>query len=269
VTLGTEISALEAQRRLKASHVTLLGVGAIGGATATGLVAAGVGSLRLLDPDRVEISNLNRQTLFRTGDVGRPKVEVAARALAALNPHVRITAERLRVRRPEQIGPLLENCDLFVLGADQPHEILLWTSDAAEASGTPWLENSYSGPRGAVSLFVPGRTPCLRCQQHHLLARGVRQRTAGGTNLPGAPPSNAVIAPTAAIAGHYGALQALYFLVGLPAAAEGSLVHLNLWSLDDNRVIRIPFWADCPACGRARRTRPRPRRVRRRRRRAG
>ena len=171
----------------------------------------------------MEASNLNRQVLYRSSDIGRPKAVAAAAHLRAINPHIRVSAEQLRVEAPADLLPLLKGCDLFVLGADQPHEIMLWANDVAEAIGTPWMENSYSGPRCAIALFVPGRTPCLRCLQHELVGRERRRGVFEGANLFPVDTSNSVIAPTAGIAGHYGALRALYFLTGLrPGGGRGS-----------------------------------------------
>jgi molybdopterin/thiamine biosynthesis adenylyltransferase len=249
LTLGSPRTALSLQRQLKRARVTILGVGAVGSATATSLAAAGVGHLRLIDPDRVETSNLNRQLLYRTSDVGRSKVHAAADHLKALNPHLAVTAEEAEVTGPADVPPLLEGCDLFVLGADRPHEILLWTNDAAQSRGVPWLENSYSGPRVALALFVPGKTPCLRCLQHHLETDLQGQGIFEGTNLEEVPSANAVVAPTAGVAGHYGALRALYYLTDLRHEDDGALLQLNLWKWDDVRVVRPAFWAECPACG--------------------
>ncbi|MCI4362176.1 MAG: ThiF family adenylyltransferase [Thermoplasmata archaeon] len=253
VTLGSNVSAVDLQHRLRAARVTILGVGAIGAATATSLAAAGVGHLRLLDSDRVEVSNLNRQTLYRSSDVGRWKVDAAAEHLRELNPHLRVTKARREVLSPRDLGPLLDGCDLFVLGADRPHQILLWTNDAAVRHGTPWLDNSYSGPRCSIALFVPGRTPCLRCLQHELERRQRREKVFEGTALFPEPAGNAVIAPTAGIAGHLGALRALYFLAGLRRQDDGVLVQLNLWTPGETHVVRPRYWPECPTCGRGRR----------------
>jgi molybdopterin-synthase adenylyltransferase len=249
VTVGSDRSSWELQGRLRRARVTVLGLGAIGGATATSLAALGVGRLRILDHDRVERSNLNRQLLYTTRDIGRLKVEAARDRLRALNPEVEVEAERCRVRVPSDLPSLLESTDLFVLGADRPHEIISWTNDAALKVGTPWLDNSYAGPRCAIALFVPGRTPCLRCLQHHLEGRLRRQSAFEGTDLFPPATANAVIAPTAAIAGHLGALQAMYFLTGLPTPAEGRLLQVNLWRPLDVRLERPRFWKQCPACG--------------------
>ncbi|MCI4360996.1 MAG: ThiF family adenylyltransferase, partial [Thermoplasmata archaeon] len=261
VSLGSDRAPIELQERLDRSRVTVLGLGAIGSATAASLAGLGVGHLRLLDHDRVEHSNLNRQLLYTTRDVGRLKTTAARERLRALNPEIEIVAERCRVRGPSDLRPLIEGCDLFVLGADQPHAILRWTNEAALRAGTPWLDNSYAGPRCAIALFVPGRTPCLECLQHHLNSRLRRRRAFEGTELFPPASANATIAPTAAIAGHLGALQALYFLTGLPTPAEGRLLQVNLWRPKDVRLERPPFWSACPACGgrgRSQRRRPPP-----------
>ncbi|MGC2289356.1 MAG: ThiF family adenylyltransferase [Thermoplasmata archaeon] len=247
--LGTARSTYELQSRLKRARVTVLGIGGVGGATASSLVAAGVGHLRIIDSDRVETSNLNRQLLFGSRDIGRLKVEVAAERLRDLNPHVTVAADIQRAETATDLPALVRGCDLFVLGADQPHEILHWTNDAAVSEGIPWLENSYNGPRCAIALFVPGRTPCLRCLEHHLLAGLHTRGLAEGTELFPTNSANPVLAPTAGVAGHLGALQALYFLTGLPAAAEGRLLHLNLWRPTDVRLVAPPYWPDCPTCG--------------------
>ena len=250
VTLGTARSAYEIQSRLRKARVTVLGIGGIGSATALSLAAAGVGHLRIVDSDRVETSNLNRQLLYGSRDVGRLKVEAAAERLRDLNPHVTVVPEVQRAEGPADMPALVRGCDLFVLGADQPHEILHWANDAAVSEGVPWLENSYSGPRCAIALFVPGRTPCLRCLEHHLEERLRARGLAEGTELFSSTSVNPVLAPTAGVAGHFGALQALYFLTGLPTAAEGRLLHLNLWRPSDVRIVTPSRWSDCPACGR-------------------
>jgi molybdopterin/thiamine biosynthesis adenylyltransferase len=252
VTVGSRRSPWELQRRLRAARVTVLGLGAIGSTTAASLAALGVGHLRLLDYDRVERSNLNRQLLYTTRDIGRLKATVARDRLRALNPDVQIDAERCHVRSAADLAPLLADTDLFVLGADQPHEILSWTNSAALRVGTPWLDNSYAGPRCAIALFVPGRTPCLVCLQHHLEGRLRRQAAFEGVDLFPPATANAVIAPTAAIAGHLGALQAMYFLTGLATPAEGRLLQVNLWRPQDVRIERPRRWSACPACGSAR-----------------
>lgn len=249
LTLGSGRPAYHLQQRLRSARVTILGVGGVGGSTAASLAAAGVGNLQLVDADRVELSNLNRQLLFGVRDIGRPKVEAAADRLRDLNPNVSVRVEERLVRQPEELPALLRDCDLFVLGADRPHEILLWTNDAAIETGTPWLENSYSGPRCAIALFRPGVTPCLRCMEHHLERRARSLGLHGGEYAFPHGASNPALAATVNVAGHLGALQALYFLTGVQSVAEGALLQYNLWDPTDVRVEKAPRWPGCPACG--------------------
>ena len=105
------------QQRLKAARVALVGAGGIGAPAALYLAAAGVGTLRLIDDDTVALSNLQRQILFATADVGRPKVEVAAARLAALNPHVVVEARPVRLDA-DTLGDLLAEVDLVLDGSD-------------------------------------------------------------------------------------------------------------------------------------------------------
>ncbi|WP_369252294.1 ThiF family adenylyltransferase [Streptomyces sp. R41] len=109
--LGPRTSPWDAQLRLRRAHVLLIGIGGTGGYAAQSLVASGVGHLHCVDPDTVDLSNLNRQPLFRESDIGRPKVEAALATLRALNSDVTITAERREVRGPGDLAELLRAGD--------------------------------------------------------------------------------------------------------------------------------------------------------------
>src|SRR6185437_7359027 len=98
--LSPRASPWSAQLRLRRARVLVLGVGGTGGAAAQILVASGVGAVHTVDPDVVELSNLNRQLLYRETDIGRPKTDAALAALRALNSDVTVTGERYEVRGP-------------------------------------------------------------------------------------------------------------------------------------------------------------------------
>ncbi|MCI3272832.1 HesA/MoeB/ThiF family protein [Streptomyces cylindrosporus] len=196
-------SAWEPQVRLRRARVLLIGVGGTGGAAARDLVASGVGLLHCVEPDVVELSNLNRQTLFRERDLGTPKIDAALTALRALNSDVRVTGERRVVRGVGDLEELLAGglgggagsgalgglggvgdsgafggsgnpggfdgsgagaaYDVLLLAADRPAVIRRWANQVCLASGTAWAEAGYRGPLVSVGVFAPGRGACWEC----------------------------------------------------------------------------------------------------------
>jgi molybdopterin-synthase adenylyltransferase len=242
-------SPYDHQRRLKNAQVTVLGLGGSGSATAMSLAAVGVGSLHLADFDQVEVSNLNRQLLYTADDVGRPKVAAAIDRLHQLNPYITITGQGLQVKSSDDLVPLMEGRDLFMLCADTPPvQLQLWVSDAALRTQTPWLINSYSGPVLGVGIFVPFQTPCYQCLKHE----EDRQHTERDENilehLFHPQMLQAVIAPTASLTGHLGALEAIYFITGLPAQTVGRVFHQDLTTYEHCFYTKVPFWLECPCC---------------------
>jgi molybdopterin/thiamine biosynthesis adenylyltransferase len=243
-------SPYEQQRRLKNARVTILGLGGSGSAVAMSLTAVGVGALQCVDFDRVEASNLNRQLLYSEADVGCSKVERAVARLRQLNSHVSVSGQELQVQSSADIVPLMEKCDLFVLCADAPPgQIQLWTNEAALRTRTPWLMSLYAGPMLVVGMYVPFETPCHQCFEHDQ-AQKRAARNGGETQVMlNIPMVNAVIAPTASLTGHLGALEAVYFLAGLQPQTAGRIFHQNLMMYDHFYYIESPFWPTCPACG--------------------
>ncbi|MBA2808636.1 ThiF family adenylyltransferase [Streptomyces sp. KM273126] len=152
------------QRRLDTARVAVVGIGGIGALAAREFVAAGLRELWLIDPDRVETHNLNRQHLYTLDDVGTPKVNAAAARLRALAPDVRVTGNVRRVLTPEDLDILPDGIDLLVLGADTPAGIteVCWTWAAARGSAITsaavGLDSGYWGP-----LLDPALGHCLRC----------------------------------------------------------------------------------------------------------
>jgi molybdopterin/thiamine biosynthesis adenylyltransferase/rhodanese-related sulfurtransferase len=153
------------QRKLAQARVLLVGAGGLGSPIALYLAAAGVGSLRLLDDDRVDESNLQRQVLHTTSRVGRPKVQSAAETLLALNPGLRLDVVEQRVSAGN-IDASVQDCDVLIDGSDNlPTRYLL--SDAAVKHGKPLIYGAVERFSGQVSVFHPGSArgvaPCYRC----------------------------------------------------------------------------------------------------------
>ena len=141
------------QERLLAAKVALVGIGGIGAPAALFLAAAGVGTLRLIDDDVVELSNLPRQVLFRQADVGCMKVTAAAKALRAANPGVTVQTWRSRVER-ENVAQALADVDLVLDGTDKFHVRRL-VADACNLSRTPLVSASVQGFDGQIIVLRP------------------------------------------------------------------------------------------------------------------
>ncbi|MDH5507274.1 MAG: HesA/MoeB/ThiF family protein [Anaerolineae bacterium] len=240
-------SPFEIQSRLKNSRVTVLGLGGIGSAVTMGLAAAGVGSIYCVDFDIVEESNLNRQLLYTEEDIGLPKVEQAVKRLKQLNSHIAIDGENLKVDSSESLHEIMSKGDLFILCADRPiHHIQRWTNDAAISNQIPWMMCLYAGPMAVVGTFIPGKTPCYRCfaQNENIKKEEPTHWLYDPYQFP-----NAVIAPTAAISGHFACMEAIYYLGDLKPQTIGRIFHQNLMIYEHNYYVEAPFWQDCPACG--------------------
>ncbi|MDF3298095.1 ThiF family adenylyltransferase [Streptomyces tropicalis] len=247
-------SAWEPQVRLRRARVLLVGVGGTGGAAARDLVASGVGWLHCVDPDVVELSNLNRQTLYRESDLGTPKVDAALTALRALNAGTTVTGERREVRAAADLEALLtggeEGYDVLLLAADRPAVIRRWANQVCLASGTPWAEAGYRGPLVSVGVFAPRRGACWECLR---IAEAERRdlRLAPGQDEDVASPRmpwNPVNAVTAGLSGSLLAHAAIALICGVPPVDPGYRFGLNLMVPGDPIMERSGPRPDCPAC---------------------
>jgi sulfur-carrier protein adenylyltransferase/sulfurtransferase len=149
------------QERLKAARVLVIGAGGLGCPTALYLAAAGVGTLGILDGDRVALSNLHRQVLFESGDVGRLKAEIAAERLARLNPEIAVIAHALELRA-SNVGDVLERYDVIVDGTDRLATRYL-VNDACVLARKALVSAAIHRFEGQAMTYVPGRGPCYRC----------------------------------------------------------------------------------------------------------
>ncbi|MCW2871309.1 MAG: dinucleotide-utilizing enzyme [Streptomyces oryziradicis] len=254
IDLTPRTSPWDAQLRLRRSRVLLIGLGGTGGAVAQALVASGVGRLHCVDPDVVELSNLNRQPLYGENDIGRPKADAAVERLRSMNSDIVVTAERREVRGEGDLAELLADgrgCDLLVLAADRPTAIRRWANRACLAAEVPWLDGGYHGPLATVGVHVPGNGPCWECMRAGEVARRDLRLAPGEEEERASPrmPWNPVNAVSAGLSGMLMAHAALTLLTGAPPIAPGFRFGVNLMAPGDPVLDRFPRRRDCPACG--------------------
>jgi molybdopterin/thiamine biosynthesis adenylyltransferase/rhodanese-related sulfurtransferase len=149
------------QRKLLRSKVLLIGAGGLGSPTALYLTAAGVGTIGLMDGDIVDITNLQRQILHTTADIGKPKVESGTRTLKALNPDVNVIALPTRIT-VDNVADIVADYDLVVDGSDN-FETRYLVNDACYLAGKTNVHGSIFQFEGMASVFAPNQGPCYRC----------------------------------------------------------------------------------------------------------
>ena len=238
------------QRRLARSRVLLVGAGGLGSAAALYLVATGVGRLGVADGDRVELSNLQRQVLYRTTDVGRPKAEAARRALLALNPECEVVAHPVRVE-PGNARELVAGYEVVVDAVDNLAARYA-VNDACVAAGKPLVEAAVRGTGGHLTVFPAGGRPCYRClfpAPPDRRARGGREAVPEAPEEPDGPPG--VLNTAAGLLGMLEATEALKLLLGTGSTLVGQLLCVDLW-VNDFRLLPVAAAPGCPVCGRGR-----------------
>ncbi len=149
------------QRRLLRSKALLIGAGGLGSPTALYLAAAGVGTLGLMDGDTVDITNLQRQVLHTTADIGKPKVESGTRALKALNPDVNVIPLPMRIT-VDNVMDVIKDYDLVIDGSDN-FETRYLVNDACYLAGKTNVHGSIFQFEGMATVFAPNQGPCYRC----------------------------------------------------------------------------------------------------------
>jgi adenylyltransferase/sulfurtransferase len=234
---------LEGQERLIKASVLIVGLGGLGSAVSLYLAAAGVGRLVVADFDRVDLANLQRQVLYDSVDVGRPKVDVAAQRLAALNPDCRITPIERRLA-DEDLSSLAEGCEVVVDASDN-FETRYAINRSCLKLGRPLVSGAALRFEGQVSVFRPGRGPCYACLYPE------------GRDAPERCTDTGVAAPLVGIIGSVQAMEVLKLLIGAGQTLEGRLLRLDALAMAwrSARVARDP---GCAVCGGGASLRPPP-----------
>ncbi len=224
------------QRKLLDARVLVVGAGGLGAPALMYLAAAGVGTIGIVDDDTVALSNLQRQVIFDSGEIGAPKAETAAARLRAINPDVTVNVHRVRLtaaNAQKLIGPydlVLDGCDNF--------ETRFAVNDAVVQLGKVLVSAAIGEFDGQLAVFRPDRVlqPCYRCfvpEEPDYAARCTEQGVIGA--LPG-------------VMGSWAALEALKTLAGFGTSLSGHLVLFDGLSAV-TRKVKLRRDPACPACG--------------------
>ncbi|HKW33874.1 MAG TPA: ThiF family adenylyltransferase [Candidatus Acidoferrum sp.] len=230
----------EGQRRLLASRATIVGCGAIGAAAANLLVRAGVGSVKIIDRDFVDSSNLQRQTLFDEADARNalPKAVAAEQKLRSINSGVEVEGVVADLR-PRNAEKLLSGCDLILDGTDN-FETRFLINDLAVKSGRPWIYAAAVASYGLTMTIRPGITSCLAC----LLESGESAHSLEETC-----DTVGVLGPIVNLIASSEVAEALKILAGHPEALHGRLISCDVWT-GRMQSIGLARNEECRACAR-------------------
>ena len=221
------------QQRLKAARVLVVGAGGLGAPAALYLAAAGIGALRLADPDTVSLSNLQRQVLFATADVGAPKVERGAARLRALNPEVAVEPHATAFTA-QTAADLVAGCDLVLDGTDD-FGTRFAVNAACVAAEVPLVSGALGRWTGQVGVFA-GR-PCYRCLVPDIPSEAETCAAVG------------VVGALAGVIGSMMALEAVKLIAGAGRPLTGRLLIYDGLA-GESRTVRVGADPECPVCGR-------------------
>jgi len=220
----------EGQEKLKRARIVIAGVGGLGSPIAVYLAAAGVGTIRIIDEDTVDISNLNRQILHWDRDIGRGKVDSAFEKLSEMNHDIKIEAVRATIAE-DNVSQLVEGCDLIVDAMDNLPTRYLLNRTAVEM-GIPFFHGAVRGFEGRVMTVIPGKTACLQCMYRGPLPK---------EKFP-------VIGMAPALVGAIQATEVVKYLVGMGGLLTGRLLLYDgmAQTFTEFKVKRNP---QCEHCG--------------------
>ncbi len=230
------------QQRLAAARALICGCGALGSTLANLLVRAGVGRVRIVDRDFVDLTNLHRQALFDERDVaaGLPKAIAAAEKLRRINSQVEIEPVVADVG-PANVETLCEDVGVIVDGTDN-FETRFLLNDAAVKHDIPWVYGGCLGAEGQTMTILPGETPCLRCLMEDCPPPGALPTcdTAG------------ILGPIVGLVASIEALEAIKILSGNRQAVSRDWLLMDLWNnrLRQVRTTTLREQCDCPTCKR-------------------
>jgi molybdopterin/thiamine biosynthesis adenylyltransferase len=227
----------DGQKRLKAATVAVIGAGGIGAPAIQYLAAAGIGTIQVIDDDRVEASNLQRQVIFADTDVGAPKAEAAAARAVAINPHVTMEPRRTRIDAANA-ADLLAGADVVLDGCDN-FATRFAVADAALALRIPLVSAAVGQFEGQLGVYRGWQAdkPCYRCFVGEASDRAETSCAEAG-----------ILGPVTGVLGSLAALEVLRAIAPFGDDMAGRLLLVDLLSMRF-RTIKLPKDAGCRWCG--------------------
>jgi len=222
------------QEKLRRSKVAVVGLGGLGSASTLYLALAGVGYLRLVDQDTVELHNLHRQMLYSTDNLRYPKVEVATQRIERVNPEVKVEPVPENVHEGN-VDEIVRGVDCVVDGLDNMRTRYL-LNRACVKYGIPYVFGAAIGIEGNISVFAPPETPCLEC-----VLPGLDDRQLPTCEVRG------VLGATAGIIGSMQAMETIKLLVGMGNSLKSRLMVCDFRDMYF-AIIEIFKRLDCPVC---------------------
>jgi molybdopterin-synthase adenylyltransferase len=222
----------EGQKRIKQAKVFIAGIGGLGSISSYYLTAAGIGHLKIVDRDKVDYSNLNRQIIHWTENIGELKAESGSQKLKSLNPNCTIEAIHAEITE-ENCAELIGDCSVVVDAMDNMKTRRILNASAV-GKGMPYIYGGVHQLDGMASTFIPGKTPCLECVFPSL-----------GTESEGPPPG--ILGPVPGLIACIQAIETIKLIAGLGGLLTGRLLFFSGYDMSfrEFKITRDPA---CPVC---------------------
>ena len=228
---------VKGQKKLLNSKVLIIGAGGLGSPASMYLAAAGVGNIGIVDNDVVDLSNLQRQILHGTLDVGKPKTESARETIHQLNPDVTVKTYQT-LASAENIMELIQDYDFILDGTDNfPSKYLI--NDACVLAGKPFCHAGILQFWGQLMTYVPGQGPCYRCVSPELPPKDL---------VPTCKQAG-VIGAIAGVIGTMQAMEAIKYLLGVGDLLTGYFLTFDALDMEFHKIKLREHVPECPVCG--------------------
>ena len=225
---------VEGQRKLKSAKVLVAGLGGLGSPASMYLAAAGIGKLVIVDKEKVELSNLNRQVFYRSSDIGKLKAEALAERILQLNPNVEVEPLALEIDG-DNVRDLVKRVDVVVDGMDN-YKTRFLINEACVAYGKPFVHAAVHGLEGQLLTVIPSKGPCLRCV------------------IPSEPPEHApvpVLSATPGVMATLEVIEVVKLIAGLGRPCSDRLLVFDGYEMKFHEI-KVERSPRCPVCSKLR-----------------